>query len=143
MTGMAQSLSSALLRVKLAPHQEAGKAKGTSPWENWKEGSMGKPGVGHLLPVIRDQFVWRSRQNTVNVPVSARRRASLRSQNRILQFLPPASTSFHLPTAHSTRLKSYPFSICRCAKRDFLGGPVARTLCFQCRGPRFNSWSEN
>ena len=25
--------------------------------------------------------------------------------------------------------------------RDFLGGPVVRTLCSQCRGHRFNPWS--
>ena len=25
--------------------------------------------------------------------------------------------------------------------RDFLGGPVAKTLCFQCRGPGFQLWS--
>ena len=25
--------------------------------------------------------------------------------------------------------------------RDFPGGPVARTLCFQCRGPGFDPWS--
>ena len=24
--------------------------------------------------------------------------------------------------------------------RDFPGGPVARTLCFQCRGPGFDPW---
>ena len=24
--------------------------------------------------------------------------------------------------------------------RDFPGGPVAKTLCSQCRGPRFDSW---
>ena len=27
--------------------------------------------------------------------------------------------------------------------RDFPGGPVARTLCSQCRGSRFISWSGN
>ena len=27
--------------------------------------------------------------------------------------------------------------------RDFPGGPVAKILCSQCRGPRFNPWSEN
>ena len=27
--------------------------------------------------------------------------------------------------------------------RDFHGGPVVKTLCFQCRGPEFNSWSGN
>ena len=26
---------------------------------------------------------------------------------------------------------------------DFPGGPVARTLCSQCRGPRFDPWSGN
>ena len=26
---------------------------------------------------------------------------------------------------------------------DFPGGPVVKTLCFQCRGPRFDSWLEN
>ena len=26
---------------------------------------------------------------------------------------------------------------------NFPGGPVAKTLCFQCRGPGFNSWSGN
>ena len=26
---------------------------------------------------------------------------------------------------------------------DFPGGPVAKTLCSQCRGPRFNPWSGN
>ena len=27
--------------------------------------------------------------------------------------------------------------------KDFLGGPVAKTLCSRCRGPRFNPWSED
>ena len=27
--------------------------------------------------------------------------------------------------------------------QDFPGGPVAKTLSFQCRGPRFDSWSGN
>ena len=27
--------------------------------------------------------------------------------------------------------------------RDFPSGPVAKTLCFQCRGCRFNPWSGN
>ena len=26
---------------------------------------------------------------------------------------------------------------------DFPGGPAAKTLCSQCRGPRFNPWSAN
>ena len=26
---------------------------------------------------------------------------------------------------------------------DFLGGAMAKTLCSQCRGPRFHPWSEN
>ena len=26
---------------------------------------------------------------------------------------------------------------------DFPGGPVAKTLCSQCRGPGFNAWSGN
>ena len=26
---------------------------------------------------------------------------------------------------------------------DFPDGPVAKTLCSQCRGPRFNPWSGN
>ena len=26
---------------------------------------------------------------------------------------------------------------------NFLGGPVAKTLCYQCRGPGFDSWSGN
>ena len=26
---------------------------------------------------------------------------------------------------------------------DFPGGPVAETLCFQCKGPRFDPWSGN
>ena len=26
---------------------------------------------------------------------------------------------------------------------DFPDGPVAKTLCSQCRGPRFHSWSGN
>ena len=28
-------------------------------------------------------------------------------------------------------------------RRDFLGGPVVKTLHSQCRGYRFNPWSEN
>ena len=28
-------------------------------------------------------------------------------------------------------------------KRDFPGGPVIRTPCFYCMGPRFDPWSEN
>ena len=27
--------------------------------------------------------------------------------------------------------------------QDFPGGPVVRTLCFHCQGPRFNPWSGN
>ena len=27
--------------------------------------------------------------------------------------------------------------------RDFLGGPVAKTPCSQCRGPRFDPWPGN
>ena len=27
--------------------------------------------------------------------------------------------------------------------RDFPGGPVAKILCSQCRGPRFDPWSGN
>ena len=27
--------------------------------------------------------------------------------------------------------------------RDFPGGPVAKTLCSQCRGPRFDPWLGN
>ena len=27
--------------------------------------------------------------------------------------------------------------------RDFPGGPIAKTPCFQCRGPEFNPWSGN
>ena len=27
--------------------------------------------------------------------------------------------------------------------RDFPGGPVAKTPCSQCRGPRFDPWSGN
>ena len=27
--------------------------------------------------------------------------------------------------------------------RDFSGGSVTKTLCPQCRGPRFDSWSRN
>ena len=27
--------------------------------------------------------------------------------------------------------------------REFPGGPVVRTLCFQCRGPGFDPWSGN
>ena len=27
--------------------------------------------------------------------------------------------------------------------RDFLGGPVVKTLCSQCRGPGFDPWSGN
>ena len=26
---------------------------------------------------------------------------------------------------------------------DFLGGPVVKTLCSQCRGPGFDPWSES
>ena len=29
------------------------------------------------------------------------------------------------------------------ATRDFSGGPVVRTLCFHCRGHRFDPWSQN
>ena len=29
------------------------------------------------------------------------------------------------------------------AGRDFPGGPVAKTPCSQCRGPRFDPWSGN
>ena len=29
------------------------------------------------------------------------------------------------------------------AIRDFPGGPVAKTLSFQCRGPRFDPWLDN
>jgi len=28
-------------------------------------------------------------------------------------------------------------------QRDFSGGPMAKTPCSQCRGPRFNPWSGN
>ena len=31
----------------------------------------------------------------------------------------------------------------RLYRRDFPGGPVAKALCSQCRGPRFNPWSGN
>ena len=29
------------------------------------------------------------------------------------------------------------------AERDFIGGPDAKTLCCQCKGPGFHPWSEN
>ena len=31
----------------------------------------------------------------------------------------------------------------RTIERGFPGGPVAKTLCSQCRGPGFNPWSGN
>ena len=36
------------------------------------------------------------------------------------------------------KLKSIPGG--KKGMRDFPGGPVVRTLCFHCRGPRFNPW---
>ena len=49
------------------------------------------------------------------------------------------------PGATKKKKKKNPtnISILKEAKGDFSGGPVAGTLCSQCRGPRFNPWSEN
>ena len=37
---------------------------------------------------------------------------------------------------HTRRTKAY-------MMRDFPGNPVAKILCFQCSGYRFNAWSGN
>ena len=55
--------------------------------------------------------------------------------------LPPLSP--FLPASVCCHQMFIPAAISVMSVRDFLGGPVAKTPCSQCRGPRFDPWSGN
>ena len=70
---------------------------------------------------------------------------------------PPPATQINEPDHHcsrSTQLDTVGFRrtevlgksrqlLTKIKPGTSLGGPVVKTSCFQCRGPRFNSWSGN
>ena len=74
------------------------------------------------------------------------------AQDRVLTALdwslsPSTRTEKRSHTARDSGLRrnqaSQHFPAFRTVRGDFLSGPVAKTLCFQHRGPRFDPWSEN
>ena len=50
---------------------------------------------------------------------------------------------FRLLFENASTAKVYSFCNLKTFFRDFPDGPVAKTLCSQCRGPGFNPWSGN
>ena len=48
-----------------------------------------------------------------------------------------------LAQAHKVKGENVCSEVTKDASRDFLGGPVAKTPCSQCRRLRFDPWSEN
>ena len=53
-----------------------------------------------------------------------------------------ASTRIWFPSLKEAQGQGWPQSYLE-DDRDFLGGPVAETLCSQCRAPGFHPWSGN
>ena len=51
--------------------------------------------------------------------------------------------SCHIPLNSLSLQNMTHFSMLEANARDFLGGPVAKTLCSQCRGSGFDPWSGN
>ena len=51
--------------------------------------------------------------------------------------------AFTLPLSHYIPHHDQQYYLLETLSQDFHGGPVAKTLHSQCRGPRFNPWSRN